>query len=275
MDIIYKHQISHNLSRDYFNVHTHPCYELYFMIRGTGSFVVEGHEYPLHPNSMVILRPGEMHRAEIDSDCDYERCYLHFSESTAMQLDPEGRLLRPFNDRLIGEKNFYSSDSMDTGFIREILLSGERMLLNHPNDKDKLHHYLFILLRETYNSFQAENHISSLYQPNCDTLIYEIIQYINQNICNEQSVSKIEKMFYISRPVLNKRFKHATGTTVWDYIITKRVVLADQLIAAGESATQAAYACGYNDYSSFYRAYRKVFHRSPRTPTKEDETPPK
>ena len=121
---------------------------------------------------------------------------------------------------------------------------------------------LFLLLNEIRGAFYSEDKDGS--QTSADSLIYEIIRYINENICSEQSVGAIEKMFYISRPILNKRFKRATGTTVWDYIITKRVVLADQMMSSGESATQAAYACGYNDYSSFYRAYKKVFGHPPK-----------
>lgn len=98
-----------------------------------------------------------------------------------------------------------------------------------------------------------------------DEQMYEIIQYINRNICGALSVSKIEREFFISRPSLNKRFKKATGTTVWDYLLTKRVVLANQMIRSGEPITKAALSCGFGDYSSFYRAYRKIFMCAPRS----------
>ncbi len=264
MDIIFKHEVSQNMYREFFSVHTHPFCEIFFMMNGNGSYVVEGHEYAIYPNSMIILRPGEMHRAEIAPGCDYERCYLHFTEETVLELDPEGKLLAPFNDRLIGEKNFYGQQIMNTSFMKEILLSAEKMIAGNPGESNKLYHYLFVILKEIYNSFKSEKFTGDTDENNYDKLMYEIIQYINQNICDDQSVSDIEKKFFISRPVLNKRFKRATGTTVWDYIITKRVVLADRLISAGESPTQAAFVCGYNDYSAFYRAYRKVFNRSPR-----------
>ena len=261
MDIIFEHRVNRDMYRDYFSVHTHPFYEIFFMMNGSGSYVVEGHEYAIYPNSMIILRPGEMHRAEISSGGDYERCYLHFDEETVLRLDP--KLLAPFNNRLIGEKNFYGQQIMDTSYMRQILLSAEKMLASTPEVTYKLSHYLFVILQEIYSGFQSEKFASGTGESSYDELMYEIIRYINQNLCDDQSVSDIEKKFYISRPILNKRFKRATGTTVWDYIITKRIVLADRLISAGESPTQAAYACGYNDYSAFYRAYRKVLNRSP------------
>jgi AraC-like DNA-binding protein len=39
--------------------------------------------------------------------------------------------------------------------------------------------------------------------------------------------------------------------------------LARQKIQDGESATTAAMICGFNDYSSFYKQYKKMFEVSP------------
>lgn len=270
MEIIYKHEASRNMSPDYFRIHTHTCCEIFYLIKGSGFFVVEGHKYPISPNCLVLLRPGEMHRAEIASGGEYERAFLHFPEELLWQLDRSGGLLRPFNDRLIGQKNFYEPGRTDTGFIWSVLQKCGRFLEETPDDRAPLLHGLYLIMREIAARFEQKHWIDV--RPGYDQEIYEIIQYINQNLCSEQSLNELEKRFFISRPVLNKRFKNATGTTVWNYIITKRVVLADQMIAEGESATQAAFACGYNDYSSFYRAYRRVFNRSPRKkPSGESE----
>ena len=48
-----------------------------------------------------------------------------------------------------------------------------------------------------------------------------------------------------------------------DYIIRKRIAYAQQLLLNGVSAVQAGTAAGFGDYTSFYRAYKKHFGRSP------------
>lgn len=262
MDIICKHETTKNISPNFFQIHTHGCFEIFFMIKGAGNFLVEGHKYPILPNSMVILRPGEMHRAEIQSGHVYERCYLHFYEETVQTLDPDGKLLSPFCDRLLGQNNYFGPDDIDSVFIKNILLKSVDLISKNQEGNKNLSHYLFVLLNEIYDSFRSIKQ-GTVQKFDYDKQVYEIIQYINNNITNRLSVSEIEKMFFISRPSLYKRFKAATGTTIWDYIVTKRIVLANQMINGGESATQAAYACGFNDYSSFYRAYFKIFNRPP------------
>ncbi|MBO5783869.1 MAG: helix-turn-helix transcriptional regulator, partial [Clostridia bacterium] len=55
-----------------------------------------------------------------------------------------------------------------------------------------------------------------------------------------------------------------TGSTVWEYVTIKRLIRAREIIGAGTSPTEAAGACGFNDYSAFYRASRRQFGHSPR-----------
>ena len=57
---------------------------------------------------------------------------------------------------------------------------------------------------------------------------------------------------------MNRAFKKDTGTTVMDYLIYKRVVMARQLMLNGFTASDAANETGFGDYSTFYRAYKKV-----------------
>ena len=59
-------------------------------------------------------------------------------------------------------------------------------------------------------------------------------------------------------------FKQETGYTIGNYISSKRLLLAKELILSGMPATQACFDCGYKDYSTFSRAYKKNFGKSPR-----------
>lgn len=62
---------------------------------------------------------------------------------------------------------------------------------------------------------------------------------------------------------MNKVFRKATGTTVFDYLLHKRITAAQQLLITGYSAQEAASQAGFGDYSSFYRAYTRINGHSP------------
>lgn len=47
------------------------------------------------------------------------------------------------------------------------------------------------------------------------------------------------------------------------YIHAKRLFYAKQLLDLGKKPTEICYQCGYNDYSTFYRNYVKLFGFAP------------
>ena len=54
------------------------------------------------------------------------------------------------------------------------------------------------------------------------------------------------------------------GISITDYISMQRIAMAKKLISQGGSASKIYSECGFNDYSSFYRAFVKNFGYSPK-----------
>ena len=88
--------------------------------------------------------------------------------------------------------------------------------------------------------------------------ITDIIRYLNEHLTEPVTLDELSGRFFISKYYMNRAFKKATGTTVMDYLIYKRVVMARQLMLNGFTAADAANETGFGDYSTFYRAYKKV-----------------
>jgi AraC-like DNA-binding protein len=59
-------------------------------------------------------------------------------------------------------------------------------------------------------------------------------------------------------------FKEQTGYTIGSYLSTKRLLYAKELIVAGKPITEVCFTCGFRNYSTFSRAYKKSFGESPR-----------
>ncbi len=53
----------------------------------------------------------------------------------------------------------------------------------------------------------------------------------------------------------------------------KRLLAARAMLQRGESAQKSAYACGFSDYSAFYRAYQKRFGHAPSADRPRAEQP--
>jgi AraC-like DNA-binding protein len=74
----------------------------------------------------------------------------------------------------------------------------------------------------------------------------------------------LSSRFYLSRYYLMHTFKEQTGYSIGSYLSTKRLLLAKELILSGKPITDVCYECGFKNYSTFSRAYKKCFGESPR-----------
>ena len=90
-----------------------------------------------------------------------------------------------------------------------------------------------------------------------------VLAYLNRHFNETITLDDLADRFFISKNHLNRSFRKATGTTIRDYLIGKRVSYVQQLLINGIPATQAATLAGFGDYTAFYRAYVKRFGHAP------------
>lgn len=231
--------------------HVHDRCEVFWFLSGNAQYLVEGSVYPLERGSLLIMRPGEAHCIRFLSSERYERYAVNFPLSLFDSLDPERRLLRPYLDRPLGRQNlFYQPDLEDTlhqlcyyegdGYGRTLLFTV------------KLVELMSRLGQQTAGKPTAE-----------PTLSEYIVRYVNDMLFGSITVERLAEHFFLSTSQFSRLFKEATGAAPWAYITAKRLVRARELLQDGESAKKAAEACGFGDYSVFYKAYVKRFGEKP------------
>ena len=240
--------------RTHFQMHTHQNIEIYCFLKGRGVFHIEGSEYPLELGDVLIMQPAESHYIDIDCSLPYERIVLNISPDYLAPLDPAGYLLRPFTERPGGKLNLYKSSEFPGGSLAlwQVMTSplGDR----HVN----LLSGLLPLLNQICQLWQQRRE-----DPQPDTPAYRIIRHVNAHLEDPLSLDELCASFYLSKSQLCRLFKKATGTTLWHYITVKRLAKAQELIAGGAHPTHIYTRCGFNDYSTFYRAYVKAYSIAP------------
>lgn len=68
---------------------------------------------------------------------------------------------------------------------------------------------------------------------------------------------------FLSKNQLNRIIKKATNTTVWSYITAKRLIYANELLYQGTPPLKTCAYCGFFNYPTFYKAYKKYFGHAP------------
>ncbi|GLX70088.1 AraC family transcriptional regulator [Paenibacillus glycanilyticus] len=254
--LILHHAVDREKTSEY-ALHCHNFYEVFYFIGGNVSYLVEGQRYVLEPNSLLLIAPHVFHGVKVESDIPYERISLHFVPGI---LPPENQtaLLSAFHNFRSAEGIYYSNDGKIFSFLEQLIEAWHAdesirdMLL-----RIRLEALLSQILMMSYT------HKNALQDFATAKSIAPILSFLNERMTETVTLDELSAKFFISKHHLNKIFRKATGTTVGNYLIHKRVVMAQNLIQQGHTASSAATEAGFRDYSAFYRAYKKVLGHAP------------
>ena len=231
--VVYAHTRSDEGDMEY-KMHCHDVYEVYYMISGNAEYLLEGRTYTPRPGSLIIIPPGCFHGLRVLDTDEYNRIRLHFA---AELLHYEEQFQLEWYFHSLEECGNYGKNLQDIA-IRTRVLS----LLTK----------IFAIYREASGTSRGK-----------EGQVQEIIRYINQNLSAPLSLEGLAQTFYMSKNHLTAVFKRATGTTVARYILYKRMAIVRKELSMGVPAAEAASRAGFGDYSSFFRAYKKMFGCAP------------
>ena len=239
---------------DMFNPHTHDNYEIFCFISGNAKYFVEGNIYNLKSGDILIIKKSETHSLLIEKETPYTRYVINFN-AKALLGDMDKTLIPLLDEKPLGKSNLIPS----TNAQHDIWLSYLEKIVNCKNLHEK-QLYLTVLLYELCKNLNTSGYKDTL-KSNND----RIIEYINKNLTGISTLDEICERFFISKTHLNRKFKAITGSTVWDYIVTKKMIIAKELLNQGYKPNIVSEKCGYTEYSTFYRAYKSKFGVSPMT----------
>lgn len=258
-DIYIRHAVDENPDDGDFTMHIHDQCEIYFFISGNVEYLVEGSKYPLDESSLMIMRPAESHKPKITGSAKYERYAINFPVSFADYVDPEGRLVKAFTDRILGKNNMFSAEEMDMTIVNRLFSE----MCSDNDDYSRqltLRTHLLMLLDMISRAYSVKGKVKHKLQSTAE----RIVMYVNNHLFEDISVPALAKHFYLSSSQFSRVFKQATGAAPWEYITKKRLTAAKEKIRSGSSAQSASESCGFRDYSVFYRAYIRHFGYPPK-----------
>lgn len=109
-------------------------------------------------------------------------------------------------------------------------------------------------------------------QPAIQHTVMELCDYFHQHYAEQLPLEEVARRFNYSTDYLIRFFKNQYGVTPHQYITFLRISHAKQLIEEGSQTLLAiALACGYADYSAFYRAFTRVAGITPGEWGKQNE----
>ncbi len=243
--------------------HYHEFPKIVVFLSGKASYLIEGCNYELEPMDVLLIHQNDIHRPKIDLSLPYERYILWVNPAFLHSYNQNSaELLSCFQT---ASKNRLHLLRLEDP-IRSIFLSHLKALheeLHHKDFGNELmaDTLLFQILIQLNRELISKNHAIASYHS--DERIQLLIQYIREHLDQPLSIPDLAELIYVSPSYLMHLFRQETGMSLHQYITRKRIQLAGSRLKEGMSATEVCFSCGFQDYSTFSRAFKRIFHTSP------------
>ena len=158
-EIYVRHIREENADGNGYTMHIHERCEIYYFIDGNADYLVEGSEYRMKRGSLLVMRPGEVHRAKLLANGIYERYAVNFPISLFDDIDPERRLTNLYTDRPLGINNLYEKPELEYLF--------EQLCEDHTDEYDRrltAYRILIEILSKLGNEFTDRTPFQAIYR---------------------------------------------------------------------------------------------------------------
>lgn len=237
------------------NCHMHRCNELFFLVHGNVTIDSNADILEVSAPAVLIFNSYSLHRGNSLDDTVYDRYKVYFDDTLLNEYFPCSEALR-----------FFKSTGLTairlTEKMRDILLHHFNRYEDFEGDKIGQDLLTTLILYEVYGWCSDKNTITRAPRlPYINDVMHYIVTHYDDNI----TLDSLASAFFVSRAKLVTDFKQATGMTVKNYLTLVRLNSARSYLNAGNTVSQTASLCGYNNESNFISQFSKYFNISPGT----------
>lgn len=244
------------------DIHLHECCEIVFCLSPGKTFFIDERIYDVAPGDIFVINQFEGHKITSVPAKPFERYVLQVHPSYIYDNStPESNLAHCFDAR--GE-NISNRLQLSEHEQKKMHMLFKKLAGDNSFGDDILKNAAVLEILATVNTYFMEKNKNYTYRSSFKNSALETaLNYINANYANNISVEEVADNCYMSLSNINALFKRKLGTSAAKYITAKRMTKAKQLLMNGESVASTAEKCGYLDYTSFIRAFKRVTGVSP------------
>ena len=255
--------------------HFHDFHKILLLMKGNVSYCVEGRTYDLQADDIVFVPAGEVHRPVLHDTAIYERIIIYISKDYLNTYRTDNYdLAQCLIEAHQKQSHVLRVPAFGTTKLGQIVRELEQSLDSNEYANELYHNLLFLEFMIQLNRVAIHDGIEYLSNSSSNKKMIDVIDYLNEHLTDDLSIDFLAETFYLSRYHLMHAFKEETGYTIGNYLSTKRLLLARDRIRQGEPITNVCYECGFRNYSTFSRAYKKNFGCSSREQLSRQTTPP-
>lgn len=233
--------------------HNTVC-EIVLVYKGSGTYILNNKKYTLHEGDIAFYNQGDLHEVSSASDTEIGDYCIGITNLNMKNL--------PYN-HLIGKneapvRKSGSMFPMLKELCEQIYTLGK--LNEHSNLTSQLLCTSFIIIATSLSSFS--DYEKSLAKDK--QFMERILKYLDEHFTEDISINDIASYLGCSNSYISHLFKKSMGITPLQYIIKRRIGLAQTLLISTDlSATQIATMVGYDNTNYFINSFTKIIGITP------------
>ncbi|AMB99050.1 hypothetical protein AWM75_03110 [Aerococcus urinaehominis] len=247
-------------------MHQHNYVETFIYLGNQCHFTIDQDDYLLYKGDILIIPAYTPHQINHEKGINNSRYVLHIPLNLLKQYEDLQRKHQYNFQEYFNRPGHYRLDQEGSEEIYHYL--NQVLDLPHEDLAESYFEACYYIYKALSKIFRSQKlpQLSGSYQE--DRHFSHIIYYIENNYRNPSlQLESITEEFDISPYYFSKLFKTEMKRNFHEYIIDKRVNYARALMLDIPSnrmtLQEIAQAAGFGDYSTFYRAFKKHYDKSP------------
>lgn len=241
--------------------HFHDFYEFVIYLGNAGIFRIEDGEYLVRRGDIVLIDIFKAHTLLYNKTESYERFSVSIDLGLLISFStPECNLLDIFHkcsDRHpiyhLEEQQLQKYLNLLNDYMKNQMNKGKEI-----REKALVHQLLAYIYSDCHTGEYADATDSRHTE-----IIARLISYINTHLSEDFSLAQLSAEVNYSEYYVCRLFSRLTGKPLTKYIQEKRIREACCLLKSHHSITQAAEQVGFNNYSYFYKTFKKIMGMGP------------
>lgn len=234
--------------------HWHEFYEIELIISGKALYTINGKSYTVKKGDLFFITPIDFHSVKID------------------RANPPRLVNIMFDSKFIDEELMFQliKNKINNIHLSETDYENVYCLCNLMKTENKNNYFYRLYMQKLLNCIiitilgktgKPDKDLSS------DTVFasQRASFFIQLNFQQQITLEEISDYVGLNKTYLSECFHRDIGITIKNYITNIRLDYASKMLMFSKnSVTDICFESGYNDFSSFSRAFKKRFGTSPR-----------